>query len=216
MNSPTRSKIIAFAALAFLSLALVLATFGAEQGRYEDDCANPELLTQPGFLHSDEPFRSVTDRLPVATTPLWLKGKINLQKSRTRPLDVVMIRSFDPIKLYLQPDNLEPLPADPEGGYLEWVDAGSATLPVHFVDVHTVPWEPAFAAYMYVYDSEPVRYPLLAQLGTAIPDLAAGTRPLTILIVQGSVLRLDLREAKERAGQWIADSWIRYRRACKG
>ena len=122
------------------------------------------------------------------------------------------MRSFRPFSLYLRPMRF--FRFAPEKIDLQWVDAGSDSLPIHVVtSANQTPIR--FAEYLVVYDSKALAHPFAYQLTTAIPELFRGRPPVTMFIVYGEVTtRTDLANAQRRAKSWLVDAWRRYRAVC--
>lgn len=210
------SKRYALGCAILLALAFALLSWDSRHARIQDDCANPDLLRQPDRFDSLVAFEEDGERQSEAI-PLWTRGFIKLERDPSPRFEVVVMRSREPIRLYLQPDGLNPMPSEPDKGSFEWVESGSDKFPIHFLytqSKNTATWRTAFTAYMFVYDNRPTAHPFMAQLASAVPDLMKGRRPLTLLMVKGAISTNYLEEAEELARTWLIDSWKRYQEVC--
>ena len=71
-----------------------------------------------------------------------------------------------------------------------------------------------FAAYLFIYGSEPVESPYLMQLRTVVSQLFRGGRPLTLIAVTGNVRGDRFGVADRAATDWIARAWEHYEAVC--
>lgn len=210
------SKRFALAALAVLVVAFAAATVGARATHHRDGCSDPSALAAPTHFDGLRPFERDASR-ESTTRPLWSQGRITLDVRNAPEFDVLVVRSYDPISLYLATENLLPMRAEPDKGVSEEVHTDAGLVPVRFLYAmsrNSALWRTEFLAYVFVYDDEPVASPFLAQMASAVPDLVNGRRPMTLLLVRGGVSNLYLAEAEHRARSWLIDAWKRYRETC--
>ena len=70
------------------------------------------------------------------------------------------------------------------------------------------------SAYLYIFAGRPIRFPILASLQNAFPQLLGGTLPLTVLLSEGDS-RPRYAEKNERIlVEWIRSAWYRYQEVC--
>ena len=139
----------------------------------------------------------------------WCHGSLGTQIP-SAPLDFWIMRSYDPKKLYHLPDTGLVRGAAPSRRTTEWVDLGDERVPIH--RAYYAEEEPAvFAAYLLIYNGEPVANPYLAQLASFPLQLLRGTSPMNLLFVSGRGPRGSLEQMEQVGIAWLMQSLERYR-----
>lgn len=178
-------------ALAALALLLVAAVpvWTRTEGVGREDCRDPEALLDL-----------------TAITP---------DSDPTLRLTPTIRHSFKPHAYYSRPGG-DPL----EYSYPEHrievrsFEMGDEVVPVHWGtdQSHTVM---RLRAYTFAHGGRPTTHPLpsgLAMLGTQAVD---GTRPVTVLMIDGVASIERGAELERRASRWIETAWHHYRQSCE-
>ena len=197
--------------LVLLLLAAIPVYLNTSGRGYVDDCHDPEGLRDLAAWGTTDPLEEQWQRRGTRRIQ-WSEGRLVVDEEAGSELTVAVLRSFRPLTLYLRPMRFYRF--DPETMDVQWVDAGSDSLPIHVVtSANQRPIR--FAEYLVVYDSKALTHPFAYQLTTAIPELFRGRPPVTMFIVYGEVTtRIGLANARRRAESWLVDAWKRYRAAC--
>jgi hypothetical protein len=200
-------------ALIAMGIAAAVPVLLHTLGRFDrDDCAAPAAL-RAALLGDESP--SVTHEggdLPGLVQ--WIEGTVAWGNPPRSPLSFVLARTTDPTRLTRRPyrpvvDELEAIQ-----GELRWVEDGQGgRLPIRWT-LDYAGRKARFASYFFAYQGRPVSRPLLALAESAPVSLLNGARPLTLLVVGGSVPTRDVEEAREAADAWLLDAWRNYQRAC--
>ena len=191
-----------------LLLPLVRARFDV---RRTDDCARPDALRElgrvPGGLAAEERWDRYDEDLRQ-WTEVELAGN-----GRGVALRGALLRSYQASDLYTRPPRF--LLGTFEAGEreVETVQAGDVELPIQSIRDATHRRN-GIASWLFVYDGEPVRHPILAQLASAPEQVWSGARPLSLLIVAGTVPRGREEAARERARDWLVEAFAHHREAC--
>ncbi len=120
------------------------------------------------------------------------------------------MRSYDPKKLYHLPDTGLVRGAAPSRRTTEWVSVGDERVPIH--RAYYAQEEPAiFAAYLLIYNGEPVANPYLAQLASFPLQLVRGTSPMNLFFVSGRGPHGNLEQMEQVGIAWLMQSLERYR-----
>lgn len=195
-------------AVPLLGLALFVAMpawLHASRRLEVDDCRDPEAFARMDDIPAtriEEGRRSPRVHLLEQT------GGIVVGPDRRRPFHFAVLRSFDPVQLYLQP--VTHFEADERS--LAWMEGGGARLPYHWlIDRSKSP--PRFAAYVFLYNGEPVASPLAALFADVPGRLLSRTPPLTLALVRGDVTPGDA--ARATAEDWLLRLWTHYRDTCR-
>jgi hypothetical protein len=199
-----------------LAATLGVVTLATHRTPEIDDCADPIALAEPDRFDGVDPFGPDPKMLGDVIS-FWSGSRIKMKHELVGPFRVAIARTHQPIRFYLQPDNISPMPFPPDKGDFEWVERDGKKLPVHILfseSRSSASYMTAFTAYTFLYHNEPVAHPLAAQLRAAIADLFGGRRPLTMLMVQGTVSRIYLAQATDFAKEWLADTAARYQEVC--
>jgi hypothetical protein len=200
--------------VALCALALVAVVVHAWIGVDRDDCARPEafLRPQPG-AHADSPRQRFMSAAFEAVA--WREGRISSDDVRTS-LSWSIVRSFQPRKLYYQPETLL-YAMRPIARGVEWLEEDGARLPVHRAWYRSDPATGAtlVVAYLLIYRGEPVESGMRAQLRSAPALLVTGAAPMTLLVVGGIASGGEIAETEARARDWLRASWRAYRFACE-
>lgn len=195
--------------VALLVLAAIPVTLVALRPGRWDDCADPAAFREVGAILEGEPAKSQSPY----RSPVFQRVEGTLAGPGVHPLRYRVIRTDDPRRSYDQPTRFLKVPIDPERSVVRHVEAGGRRVPVHIAYAHlgdTI----RLVASLYVYDGRAVDSLLPMQLGSALPQLAHGRRPMTLLQVDGFGPP-DLREQiEDRAIAWLASSWSVYREIC--
>lgn len=177
-----------------------------------DDCKNPaELFTKFGERGADE-----AHELAMRTNwnaVQWQEGAVRTLDSRWR-CNFAVVRSYDPKRLYHNPEIFFVKGAAPDRRAVEWLANGSDRLPIHRA-YYEADESAILVAYLLVYNARPVDNPYLAQLSSFPLQLLAGRRPMTIFFISGRGPRSEF-DVMERLGrEWLLAAWERYGAACQ-
>jgi hypothetical protein len=145
----------------------------------------------------------------------WVEGEIAPPAGGLRPLRFRIVRTSNPTWFYGEPiayfsGNSIP---DARRGLL-WLESGPDRLPVHWRYDDS---EAAYVIrYLFVQDGRAVRHPLTAGLANAARQVAIGTRPVTLLLVDGVGMPTDGEAIGRAAEAWIRGAWQLYTSGCRG
>ena len=196
-----------------LALAAVPAIAHSVIGVTTETCADPETLIA-GFAAS-EPIAARAEFLRSAMHASAIaEGSVN-QDGETVALEYLVRRSWDPKRLYHRPEQRLLKGAITKGTNWEWLEAGDGKLPIQSVEYDELLIEhhkPA-AAYLLVYDGEPVSNPYWAQIRSSLRQLLQGRQPMTLYFVYGTGGR-DPAATEARMRSWLVDAWRRHRSVC--
>jgi hypothetical protein len=139
----------------------------------------------------------------------WCHGSLGTLMP-SAPADFWIMRSYDPKKLYHLPDTGLVRGAAPSQRTTEWVHLGDERVPIH--RAYYAQEEPAvFAAYLLVYNGEPVGNPYLAQLASFPRQLVRGTSPMNLFFVSARGPHGNLEQMEQVGINWLLQSLERYR-----
>lgn len=195
------------AALVLMVLSAIPVWLHAAAAPVHDDCADPEAVfeaAQIGGARRTEPTVSVPN-------DGFFEGRVPV---RTSVVSVRVVRSFVPFTLYWTPTGLGfDRMIHLQSAELRRLQAGDDVLPVHWR------WRLAqrgvrVEAYLYVHGGRPVRHPIQSGLALALPQLASGTRPITILLVSGGSAREKLPQLERDVERWLVAAWRELEAAC--
>jgi len=180
-----------------------------------DDCANPTQFLDfdaiPGTRVSQQ--RGVREHGKDFVIQ-WTVGRVSAPQL-SGPTEFGVVRSFDNQYVQLSPALALAAPLD-VNGYVPTVHpvrAGDLELPIHVIRKQ-VEGRERVVSYLFVYDGEPVRDPLRAQLASALPQLVSGTLPLTVLSTSVVVSVIGAETAQRVQERWLISAWDHYRAAC--
>jgi hypothetical protein len=188
--------------------------FHALGGRGPDDCANPEALLATFLI---DPERIRPDRwlerweLHSDAVSQWSEARIELEDAGS--LEMHLIRSFDPRSVYVRPIANLHGPLEPELQRTEWIERDGARLPIQWVYDYTG-IDTRVVGYLFLYEGRPVNHPFGAHVRSALAQLVAGPRPLTLLLAAGTAPPKRLRVTEERAREWLVQAWNWYHAIC--
>ena len=200
-------------ALALLLAAAALVWARAAIAPLPDACGDSLNAAAVGTL----PGTSAAQERPDLRGPdrsQWTEGEIAAPVVGLPPLRFRIVRTSEPATLYGEPVGYFSGNAAPDAARgLHWIESGGERLPVHWRHDDS---EAAYVIrYLFVQDGRAIRHPLGAGLASTGRQLAVGTRPVTLLLVDG-VGRPRDREALERAAEaWLVSAWRRYSAGCR-
>ena len=209
--------------IALLAAAAVPVWLHVVRAPRMDDCADPEALRDIAAIPRT---REIQIREPLehvrAHLTQWSAGSYTPATGGLPRAWVRIMRSFDPRWLYLEPTRALRGRASQEfsseSPALEWIDAGAGAalerLPIHVVRLGVMGQE-RVAAWLYIYDGRPVAHPFRAQLASALPQVFAGARPLTLLIAHAVGQGIPPVQIEAALGDWLAAAWRRYQSVCR-
>ena len=192
------------------ALPVVLHTYAEVES---DECAAPERLVR----------RSIV-RPPSERRIAFIQGKFDtsaFREGRTKAEDGlsrmpwIVLRTHRARNLYYRIAN-RLLRKEPDSVRVESVEVGALTLPIRRVEYKPEPGSPlgVQAAYLLVYDGEPVDNPYLSQFFAAPQRLFTGSQPMTVFFISGATARGRAEDVKERQTRWILEAWREYRTLC--
>jgi hypothetical protein len=187
----------------------------------DDDCADATAL----FEHNGDPF--MDDAVPTESRHVnwneatqdggaWAEGSF-LAEEGIR-VNWVVLRSFNPKRLYNRPARQLVRRGQIAGTEMEWLEEDGVRIPIRWIryEAGLSKTEKRLAVgYLLVYDGRPIANPYRAQLLTAPMQFVTGRLPMTIYLAFARVDPPKLDRAEEEVRDWLADSWRRYRRVCE-
>jgi hypothetical protein len=205
---------LAAPALALLLAAVVPIWVRAVADPAPDACGEALL---PGTVEALPGTLAARERpdLRVPGLSQWTEGEIAPPADGLPPLRFRIVRSSDPTAFYGEPigyfsGNSVP---DARRGLL-WLESGADRLPVHWRYDDS---EAAYVIrYLFVQDGRPVRHPLRVGLANAARQVAIGTRPVTLLLVDGVGIPIHGEAIGRAAEAWLREAWQRYASGCRG
>ena len=196
-----------------LALASVPVIAHSVIGLASETCADPKTLLAGFDAPEPSPARAEFLR-SVMHMSEFAEGSVT-RDGRTTGLDYLVLRSWDPKRLYHRPEQRLLKGAITKGTNWEWLEAGDGKLPIQSVEYDELLIEhhkPA-AAYLLVYDGEPVSNPYWAQIRSSLRQLLQGRQPMTLYFVYGTGGR-DPAATEARMRSWLVDAWRRHRSVC--
>lgn len=200
--------------LVLLGLTSVPVLVHSYFGFRADDCDGPEALFADCLSHSEnDELRQDWMRENFAAEA-WCEGIIPTDVPGLS-LDILVVRSYDPKKLYHNPEIALLRGQTPDRREVERLAAGNGDVPIHRPHYDRFNGE-VFAAYLLVYGSRPVANPYTAQLRSFFPQLVRGRRPMTLYFVSGQGSRGAMSAMESAGKRWLLRSWGQYPSACMG
>lgn len=197
-------------ALCAVALAAVVVHSWVGVGR--DDCARPEAFLRTDGDADARRQRFMRDAFEAFA---WREGRIESKQQRAS-LSWSIVRSFQPRRLYYQPE-MALYALRPMRRSLEWLERDGERLPLHRAWYRADPATGAtfVVAYLLIYRGQPVANGVRAQLGSAPALLVSGAAPMTLLIVGGTASGGEVAETEALAQDWLSANWRSYRFACE-
>jgi hypothetical protein len=197
-----------------LGLAILLA-LPLLRSRFEvrrvEDCARPAELLELSRLPASGTIRERYEKYDDDLRQ-WTEVELR-DDDRTTDLRGVLIRSFRPADLYSRPPTRLLGPIEAGRRYVEWVDVDGDRIPIQtFFDQSAK--RHAMASYLFVYRGEAVEHPVWEQIRSAPDQVWHGTRPLSLLMVAGTIHPQRRESARETARDWLVEAYRLHREAC--
>jgi hypothetical protein len=197
--------------VALLTLATVAVTLASLRAARWDDCANPEAIQDIGRLLEGTP----------GEFQRFYHSHVFLRQEGTLPpvpglrnLHYRVVRTDEARRPFDWPTRFLRVAMDPEHRRVRWIESDGGRFPVHLMYAHHVSAIRVVAS-VYVYDGQPVDSLLPLQIGSAVRQLQAGRRPLTLLQVHIAGPPSREQEIEERALSWLTSAWSLYRGLCE-
>jgi exosortase len=200
-------------ALAFLAaLAFVPVGLHSYARLRVDDCANPAALV-PAEASVDSERAAFMAR---SFDALQWREDVLAPANGAPALKTVLIRSFDPKRLYYRGTRRLWTDVQPGGDTVEWLDSDDGRVPIQRSRLeHERPEASgAVVAALLIYGGEPVETGWRAQLGAAPRQLVSGARPMTMFAVRADTTPANRAAAEARARTYLLESWRNYRAIC--
>ena len=196
-----------------LALASVPVIAHSVFGLASETCADPKTLLAGFDAPEPSPARAEFLR-SVMHMSEFAEGSVT-RDGRTTGLDYLVLRSWDPKRLYHRPEQRLLKGVVAKGTRWEWLETGDRRLPIQTVEYEKllVTQSKPVAAYLLVYDGEPVSNPYWAQLRSSMSQLVWGKQPMTLYFVYGGRGR-DPGETEAHIRSWLIDAWRRHRSVC--
>ncbi len=128
-------------------------------------------------------------------------------------LDCWILRSYDPKKLYHLPEIGLLHGAAASRRAVDEVPWKDGTVPIHRVYYPDNDGD-IYAAYLLIYNSQPVANPYLAQILSFPRQLLTGSAPMNLLFVSGKGPRGTLAVMEKKGNRWLVESLSYYRSLC--
>ncbi len=206
----SRRFIPQLAALAVLALLPVL--LHSYLGHRRDECADPFRLV-PSSNVGAKAERDAYMKAHLSAFQ-WREGKVK-GGDGAPTLDYSIVRSYEAKKLYyLIERRLLKVEPDEEKRVSASVDG--VTLPIRTLRFDPKPGSRTgrLAAYLLVYDGEPVDDPYRIQLLSAPSNLVLGALPMTAFFVIATLEVDEAERVRARQIEWLEQSWRNYRSIC--
>ncbi len=181
-------------------------------GFRSDDCAHPDLLLGGCYAAAPDDGRREAWMTETLAATAWCEGTIPTDVPGLN-LDVRIVRSYDPKKLYHNPELAFMRGYSVRSKGLELIDAGIEKIPIHRLHFSSDRGS-VFGAYLMVYNSKPVSNPYTAQLYSFLPQLLTGSRPMTLYFVSGAAAPGLLEPMVKAGSNWLIQSRQRYAETC--
>ena len=196
-----------------LAVAAVPVIAHSVIGITAETCADPEALISG--LDAPEPSLERAEFLRSSMHVSEFAEGSAVPPRGGAALDYLVLRSWDPKRLYHRPEQRLLKGVIATGTRLEWVDAGDRSLPIQSVEYEQLlmAQHKPVAAYLLVYAGEPVSNPYWAQIASSLRELLLGKQPMTLYFVYGSG-GPDAQAVEERVRAWLVDAWRRHRSVC--
>lgn len=94
------------------------------------------------------------------------------------------------------------------------VDVNGVRLPIHLAWDHTDPRASRLVAWYFLFDNEPVRSPLAAQLRNSLSLAFGGPRPLTLVTLSAVAPPQSTATVEDAATEWLSSAWSYVARTC--
>jgi len=200
-------------ALAILAaLALVPVALHSYARLRVDDCANPAALVSAEASVDGERAAYMQRNFDALQ---WREGVL-APADGAPPLQIALVRTFDPKLLYYRGTRRLWGDVEPGGDTVEWLESDDGRLPIVRSRLkHERAESPtSIVAALLIYEGEPVETGWRAQLRAAPRQLLTGARPMTMFAVRGDVNPSNRAAAEARARAYLLDSWRTYRAIC--
>lgn len=198
--------------LVLLALTLLPVVVHSYFGFRTDDCAHPDVILGGCYAASADDGRRAAWMKETLDAESWCEGTIPTDLPGVN-LDVRIVRSYDPKKLYHNPELAFMRGYSVKSKGIDLMEAGLEKIPIH--RLHFDPDRGSvFGAYLMVYNSKPVANPYTSQVLSFLPQLLSGSRPMTLYFVSGAAAPGALEPIKRAGIQWLVQSWQRYGEAC--
>lgn len=226
------SSKFAAALMLCLGAAAALRVTALSGARGVDSCASPGGLKATSLIAGSAALGERREALDGAIIQ-WSEGHAAHPLLPALPMDFQIIRSYDAPALYNNPihfsdpyaraaeaaaRNGEPVRGSPrlqpEELRVREAEAHGIRLPIHLAWDHTDAQASRLVAWFFVFDNEPVRSPVVAQLKSSLGLALGGPRPLT-LVTLSAVAPPQASEAVEGAAvAWLTGAWSYIARTC--
>lgn len=195
-----------------LTGALVIRAVG---GRTQlDECRDPGALKRldlvPGTRKMFQRSYQLTSRRRQ-----WTLGTSGGRDYNDPLIEVQMVRDFELFSLWLHPTQELSMIGNfvPDDERLTWIETSAGSLPVHLEYKYSGS-RLKLVAYAYVYGLEPVENPFAAAMLDSFRAVVGGTRPLTLLLVSGSIYHGRMPVLQASSLKWLSAAFERYREVC--
>ena len=192
-------------------LALIPVLLHSYLGHRRDECADPFRLVPSTNI--DKPERDAYMKARLSAFQ-WREGKVTGANGEP-PLSYTIVRSYDAKNLYYLLER-RLLNKEPDEEKRVSVSLDGVMLPIRTLRFDPEPGSRtgSLAAYLLVYDGEPVDDPYLNQLLAAPANILLGALPMTAFFV-AAALEVDQSETvRTRQIEWLEQSWRSYRSIC--
>ncbi len=143
----------------------------------------------------------------------WCAG-ILPSRDDTPALECWILRSYDPKKLYHLPEIGLVRDAAPNRRLTQYLKWENGAVPVHRA-FYPDSGGDVYAAYMLIYNSEPVDNPYITQVLSFPKQLLAGVAPMSLFFVSGRGPQGTLARMEEQGTRWLLESLSLYRSLCQ-
>lgn len=143
----------------------------------------------------------------------WAEGSLQMPRPEWRG-DFAVIQSYDAKRLYHRPELHLNRGSTPVRRGLEQVHVDGDLVSIHHVYYSTTESTALHAAYILIYDSQPVANPYSAQIRLAPLQIVRGTYPMTLSFVSVRGPASAAHELERQSVSSLLDSWREYKSAC--
>ena len=196
---------------AFLAPAMLVVLLHSYIGLRAEDCSKATSLFA-GQSKGPGLFRE--KRLgEVFEAERWEEGSLPVPRQGWQA-NFAVVQSYDAKKLYHRPEMYLIRESTPSRRAVEQVKLAEDLVAIHHVYYPASESIVLHAAYLLIYDSQPVANPYLAQIRLAPWQIVRGTYPMTLSFVAVSGPAGAAHDLERQSVAYLLDSWREFRSAC--
>jgi hypothetical protein len=199
--------------LAFLAPVTVIVIAHSYIGMQAQDCTRATLLFS---LDSKESDSDEHKRMRQAfSAERWQDGVLTLPHPEWEG-NYAVVQSYDAKKIYHRPERVLIRESNPIKRATEYADFDGTSAPIRHLYYAPAESRVLHAAYLLIYDSQPVDSPYLAQIELAPWQILRGTYPMTLAFVSLTGPAAAAGDLEKQAVSSLLASWRQYKAVCGG